>query len=169
MSLAAPFHARAADPAVKNFPVGKLDDVTQLVNEFGKLEIGFGSFQFVADLVGDRNQNTIIVRGRRHGKQDQALAILQPLDNFLCGLLAAKFCKTLFDVLDLERSRLESVLTDDVLHSVKYSSGLRLEPFIKDGHVACRKCEVDCGAETCGDLQLYFLTSPGNLFNISDI
>src|SRR5262245_7122740 len=51
MPLATQFHARPADPAVKNFPVGKFDDVAQLVHEFGKLEVGFNLFQFVADLV----------------------------------------------------------------------------------------------------------------------
>src|SRR5678816_2164194 len=57
MSLAAPFPARAPDPAVKNLPVCKFDNIAQFVDEFRKLEIGFGSLQFVADLVRDRNQN----------------------------------------------------------------------------------------------------------------
>jgi hypothetical protein len=33
-ALPPPFAARAADPAVKNFPIGKFNDLAQLGNQF---------------------------------------------------------------------------------------------------------------------------------------
>jgi len=169
MSVAAPLFPRSADPAVEDFPVGKFDNIAELIDEFRKFKIGFRSFQFVTDLVGDRNQNTVIIRGGRHRQQDQVLALLETLDNFLGSLFPAKLRKTFLDVLDLKRSGLERVLTDDMFHSVKYSSGLRLEPFIKDGNITRCQREMDCGTDASDDLQLHLLTIPGNLFDILDI
>jgi hypothetical protein len=169
VAQAAPFFAGAADPTVKDFPVRKFDHVAQFVDQFRKLDVGFSALEFVTDLVGDGDQNTIVVFGRCHRQQDQVLAILQTLDNFLGGLLPLEFRKTFLDVLDFKRSGLERVLTDDVFHSAKYSSRLRLEPFIKDANDARRQSEMDCGAQVCDDPELHLIAAARNLFDIADV
>src|SRR6266540_2240080 len=97
------------------------------------------------------------------------LAVLQALDNFLGRFLPAELSEAFLDVLNFKRTGLESVLADDVFHSVKYSSGLCLQPFIKDRNIACWQCEMNHRAVAGNNLQLYFLAVSGNLFDIGDV
>src|SRR5690606_23582052 len=87
----------------------------------GKLGIALVRAQFVRDLERHRNDGTRIVgqRGLRH--QDLMIAVGEPSDHFRGGLLARKIEEVFLDVLDLERSLVETVLLDQVFNHGKRS------------------------------------------------
>ena len=89
----------------------------QARDEIHELRLVLVLAQLVDDLVGDRHDETGVVRQRRLRHEDQELPIAQPRHDFLRGLLARELAEVLFDVLDFERAGIERVLFDQVLQT----------------------------------------------------
>ena len=86
MTQTAPLLAGAADPAVEDLAIVKIDNVAELIVKFDELEICFPRTKLMANFVSYGNQGLRVVRRRRHREKDQVLAISQTLDDLVGGL-----------------------------------------------------------------------------------